>query len=74
MQAISRKTITRILIVSLTLSLLLLSTFLFITRWSPDQEGAAKVVIESGEVRNLLDEFRKSQGESPSSLEEPNAP
>ena len=74
MQAVSRKTIMRILIVSLTLSLLLLTAFLFLTRWSPDQEWAERVVIESGQVRNLLDKFRKSQGEFPSSLEELNAP
>lgn len=73
MQAVSRKTIMRILIVSLTLSLLLLAAVLFTTRWSPDREWAAKVVIESGEIRDLLDEFRKSQGEFPSSLEELNA-
>ena len=74
MQAVSRKTIMRILIVSLTLSLLLPTAFLFLTRWSPDQEWAERVVIESGQVRNLLDKFRKSQGEFPSSLEELNAP
>ena len=74
MKALPRKTSARILIVSLTLSLVLLAVFLFITRWSPDQEWAEQLVIESGEVRNLLDEFRKSQGEFPSALEALNAP
>ena len=74
MQAVSRKPISRVLTFSLIVSLLLLAAVLFITRWSPDRAWAAKVVIESGEVRNLLDKFRKSQGEFPSSLEELNAP
>ena len=74
MKAVFRKTSREALIGSLTLILLLLAAFLFITRWSPDQEWAEQVVIESGEVRNLLDEFRKSQGEFPSSLEELKTP
>ena len=74
MQAVSRKIIMRILVVSSTLSFLVLAILLFTTRWSPDRKWAAKVVIESGEIRNLLDEFRKSQGEFPSSLEKLDAP
>lgn len=60
MKAVFRKAIRGALIVSLTLSLLLLAAIFFITRWSPDQGWAAKVVADSGEVRNLLDEVRKS--------------
>jgi len=70
MKAVFRKTSREALIGLLTLFLLLLAAFFFITRWSPDHEWAAKVVVESGEVRNLLDRFRKSQGEFPSSLDE----
>ena len=74
MKAVFRKTSREAFIGSLTLFLLLLAAFFFISRWSPDQEWAEQLVIESGEVRNLLDEFRKSQGEFPSSLEELKAP
>lgn len=59
MKAVFRKAISGALIVSSTLFLLLLAAVLFTTRWSPDREWAAKVVIESGEIRDLLDEFCK---------------
>jgi hypothetical protein len=52
------------------LACLLFGVFYFMTRWDVDEKWAATVIEESSEIRFLLEEFRRANGEFPMSLSE----
>ncbi|MFK7850575.1 MAG: hypothetical protein AB8D78_06310 [Akkermansiaceae bacterium] len=70
MKTDTRKALTVTLVAAAMLGCAVFAAFKLMTRWDPDENWAAKVIPESGEIRNLLEKFHHEKGDFPMSLDE----